>query len=51
MRSFGGAGGRGPGRPQVYDVIVVGGGFAGTLMAHRLGERGRRVLVLEAGVR
>ncbi|MFF4298689.1 GMC family oxidoreductase [Streptomyces vinaceus] len=40
-----------PGRPQAYDVIVVGGGFAGTLMAHRLGERGRRVLVLEAGVR
>ncbi|MFB7176158.1 GMC family oxidoreductase [Streptomyces sp. NPDC056257] len=40
-----------PDRPQEYDVIVVGGGFAGTLMAHRLGERGRRVLVLEAGVR
>ncbi|MFF4104430.1 GMC family oxidoreductase [Streptomyces sp. NPDC001903] len=41
-----------PGPPQEreYDVIVVGGGFAGTLMAHRLGERGRRVLVLEAGV-
>ncbi|MEF9886591.1 GMC family oxidoreductase [Streptomyces sp. P9-A4] len=32
-----------------YDVIVVGGGFAGTLVAHRLGAAGRRVLVLEAG--
>ncbi|MFE3068570.1 GMC oxidoreductase [Streptomyces sp. NPDC059247] len=35
----------------VYDVVVVGGGFAGTLMAHRLGAAGRRVLVLEAGAR
>ncbi|WP_234435248.1 GMC family oxidoreductase [Streptomyces sp. NRRL F-2747] len=43
-----------PAHPQErreYDAIVVGGGFAGTLMAHRLGEHGRRVLVLEAGVR
>ncbi|MEU9703876.1 GMC family oxidoreductase [Streptomyces sp. NPDC047981] len=32
-----------------YDVIVVGGGIAGSLVAHRLGAGGRRVLVLEAG--
>ncbi|WP_405977442.1 GMC family oxidoreductase [Streptomyces sp. NBC_00158] len=32
-----------------YDVIVVGAGVAGSLVAHRLGLRGRRVLVLEAG--
>ncbi|WP_063991982.1 MULTISPECIES: GMC family oxidoreductase [unclassified Streptomyces] len=35
--------------PPHYDVIVVGGGFAGTLVAHSLGAAGRRVLVLEAG--
>ncbi|MFD7583669.1 NAD(P)-binding protein, partial [Kitasatospora sp. NPDC059817] len=28
---------------------MVGAGFAGTLVAHRLGAQGRRVLVLEAG--
>ncbi|MFC9392531.1 GMC family oxidoreductase [Streptomyces sp. NPDC057027] len=33
-----------------YDVIVVGAGVAGSLVAHRLGRGGRRrVLVLEAG--
>ncbi|MGW4165267.1 GMC family oxidoreductase [Streptomyces sp. NPDC004788] len=32
-----------------YDVIVVGAGVAGSLVAHHLGGRGRRVLVLEAG--
>ncbi|MET9607853.1 GMC family oxidoreductase [Streptomyces sp. NPDC006512] len=34
-----------------YDVIVVGGGIAGSLVARHLGDRGRRVLVLEAGAR
>ncbi|MER6913580.1 GMC family oxidoreductase [Streptomyces sp. NPDC000594] len=34
-----------------YDVIVVGAGIAGSLVAHRLGLAGRRVLVLEAGKR
>ncbi|MEU6166007.1 GMC family oxidoreductase [Streptomyces tanashiensis] len=32
-----------------YDVIVVGAGVAGSLVAHHLGKHGRRVLVLEAG--
>ncbi|BCK73627.1 dehydrogenase [Streptomyces libani subsp. rufus] len=32
-----------------YDVIVVGAGVAGSLVAQRLGRHGRRVLVLEAG--
>ncbi|MEU0692312.1 GMC family oxidoreductase [Streptomyces uncialis] len=32
-----------------YDVIVVGAGIAGSLVARHLGDRGRRVLVLEAG--
>ncbi|MFI9056098.1 FAD-dependent oxidoreductase [Streptomyces anulatus] len=34
-----------------YDVIVVGGGVAGSLVARHLGDQGRRVLVLEAGAR
>lgn len=32
-----------------YDVIIVGGGFAGSLIAKELGDRGWRILVLEAG--
>ncbi|KIQ64730.1 hypothetical protein TR51_11175 [Kitasatospora griseola] len=32
-----------------YDVVVVGGGWAGSLLAKDLGERGWQVLVLEAG--
>ncbi|MFE6748465.1 GMC family oxidoreductase [Kitasatospora purpeofusca] len=35
--------------PRHWDVIVVGAGFAGSLVAHRLGGHGHRVLVLEAG--
>jgi choline dehydrogenase-like flavoprotein len=33
------------------DVCVVGSGPAGSLLAHRLAERGREVVVLEAGPR
>ncbi|MDI5973742.1 GMC family oxidoreductase [Streptomyces sp. SL13] len=35
---------------EYFDVVVVGAGIAGSLIARRLGERGWRVLVLEAGV-
>ncbi|GAA1245783.1 GMC family oxidoreductase [Kitasatospora nipponensis] len=34
-----------------WDVIVAGAGFAGSLVAARLGAHGHRVLVLEAGRR
>ncbi|MEU9006306.1 GMC family oxidoreductase [Streptomyces sp. NPDC048551] len=37
--------------PDRYDVIVVGAGIAGSLVARHLGGLGRHVLVLEAGVR
>lgn len=32
-----------------YDVVIVGAGIAGALMAKRLGAAGKRVLILEAG--
>ena len=32
-----------------FDAVVVGAGFAGLFMLHRLRQRGLRVLVLEAG--
>ncbi|MEK8145582.1 NAD(P)-binding protein [Streptomyces sp. M10(2022)] len=32
-----------------WDAVVVGAGFAGSLVAKRLGDQGWRVLVLEAG--
>lgn len=34
-----------------FDVIVVGSGFGGAIMARRLAEKGMRVLVLERGRR
>ncbi|MBD0688739.1 hypothetical protein BG452_24400 [Streptomyces sp. CBMA123] len=40
----------GPGSDDTrWDAVVVGAGFAGSLVAQRLGARGWRVLVLEAG--
>jgi choline dehydrogenase len=32
-----------------YDIVIVGAGSAGCVLAHRLGRAGRRVLVIEAG--
>ncbi|HTT53800.1 MAG TPA: GMC family oxidoreductase [Streptosporangiaceae bacterium] len=40
-----------PARPHDYDVLVVGSGFAGSVAALRLTEKGYRVGVLEAGRR
>nr|WSZ94895.1 GMC family oxidoreductase [Streptomyces sp. NBC_00857] len=40
----------GPGSEEHIDAIVVGAGIAGSLVAKRLGERGWRVLVVEAGL-
>lgn len=37
--------------PPKYDVVVVGGGLSGILVAQRLRDAGARVLVLEAGAR
>ncbi len=34
-----------------YDHVIVGAGSAGCVLAHRLGHAGRRVLVIEAGLR
>jgi len=35
--------------PEAFDAVVCGGGTAGPVVAARLVEAGRRVLVLEAG--
>lgn len=34
----------------VYDVVVVGAGVAGAIVAKELSETGKRVLILEAGI-
>src|SRR5947208_16189906 len=34
---------------KVWDVAIVGSGFAGALIAHELGKRRRDVIILEAG--
>jgi glucose dehydrogenase len=33
-----------------YDVVIVGGGWAGSTLAYRLGTEGKKVLILEAGI-
>jgi cholesterol oxidase len=40
---------RSVGAEEAYDAVVVGSGFGGSVMAHRLQEAGRRVLLLERG--
>ena len=32
-----------------YDYVIVGAGSAGCVLAHRIGEAGHRVLLIEAG--
>lgn len=38
-----------PNAHQDFDAVIVGAGFAGMYMLHRLRQRGLRVRVLEAG--
>lgn len=33
-----------------YDVVIVGAGLAGSIVAYQLGRAGRKVLILESGV-
>ena len=37
--------------PEVYDYVVIGSGFGGSVSAMRLSEKGYNVLVLERGMR
>ena len=39
----------GPGSGTVYDVVIVGAGVAGSIIASQLGQAGKRVLVIDAG--
>ena len=39
----------GAGLPEHFDAVVIGSGFGGSVMAHRLAEAGRSVCVLERG--
>ncbi|MEX0957530.1 MAG: GMC family oxidoreductase [Rhizobiaceae bacterium] len=32
-----------------YDVVIVGSGYAGAILAYNLGKEGKRVLIIEAG--
>jgi len=37
--------------PEIYDYVIIGSGFGGSVSAMRLAEKGYRVLVLERGKR
>ncbi|MDF3981654.1 GMC family oxidoreductase [Luteibacter sp. PPL201] len=34
---------------QTYDVVIVGSGISGSIVAYELGRQGKKVLILEAG--
>jgi choline dehydrogenase-like flavoprotein len=34
---------------QSYDLVIVGSGIAGSIVAYQLGKQGKKVLILEAG--
>lgn len=36
--------------PTQYDVVIVGAGLAGAIMAYKLGSAGKKVLIVESGV-
>ncbi len=38
-------------REQQYDWVIVGSGFGGSVSAHRLTQKGYKVLVIEKGRR
>src|SRR5262245_39409820 len=48
---YGGAGQFGGGRVDKVDIVVIGGGIAGSVVAGRLSAAGARVLVLEQSER
>ena len=40
-----------PAKKPIYDFVIIGSGFGGSVSAMRLAEKGYRVLVLERGLR
>ena len=34
---------------KTYDVVIVGAGLAGSIMAYKLGQEGKKVLIIESG--
>ncbi|GLQ87156.1 GMC family oxidoreductase [Dyella flagellata] len=34
---------------KTYDLVIVGSGISGAIIAHQLGKQGKKVLILEAG--
>ena len=35
---------------EKYDVVIVGGGISGALLANKLAKKNKKVLILEAGL-